>query len=232
MKLRSLLRFKNEEKITDNKLTVEKIHQYGYRLLPPKDKEKYIKLRNVKLMKLYKGKRRRYTPKKNDIFVIEFLNNIFVYGMILNPKIENESGGFMNKGTTYVLFDVVTCGIDYEYFMKSDKVVLFAPFVSYSGWFNIGWMIVVGNYSDNIDINYGFYELRGKIKTNNYYSDTGEKLKKVPKYSSCYGALKTDYGILTDIYLSCVLNKDLLVIDGVDYNYLLDEQAQKNLKTE
>jgi len=63
------------------------------------------------------------------------------------------------------------------------------------------------------------------IKLEEYYTEEGKRLKRKPMYSNAYRGIKTNLGILKSIYTGLILNKGILVIDGKDYNYLLEELA-------
>lgn len=223
-----MIKLLNRNKVSKH----EEIVKYDFDLLTREQRKKLLLIIDLKRLKFRKGKRTRCTPKKNDIFVIEIFDNIFVYGIILNPKIVNESCSFFDGRPVFVIYDVVTVGINLNAFLEREKNILVEPFITFTAELNNGFIRVIGNYEKDINIDYGFYiekcnfETKKPVRIEEYYTESGKRLKRKPMYSTSYRTIKTNLGILKGIYMGLILNSNILNIDGVDYNYILDELAK------
>ena len=219
-------------KSNEDMFNKEEKMKYNFELLTKEERKKLLAITDLKKLKFRKGKRTRCSPRKNDVFVIEILDNIFAYGVILNPKILNDSCMFFDGRAVLVLYDIATIGINFNEFLKREKNILVAPFVTLKTELNNGFIRIIGNYDEEIEIDYGFHIEKCDAKTNKpikleeYYTENGKRLKRKPMYSNTYGGITTNLGILEQIYTGLILNKEILVIDRKDYNYLLDEMMK------
>lgn len=153
---------------------------------------------------IYFRKRKRYRVKtlnRGDVFVAEIFDNIFVYGQVINPYINNEYNELFNGNVVVVFYQIVTKGIDIEFYSNCNKKVLTSPkIILEKVSFNNGALKLIGINEAVPKISYGFYITRWNEKKKRNimikrWIDENFKIKFLkPKYLAAY-SLFTEYGM-------------------------------------
>lgn len=168
------------------------------------------------IFELYFGKKTRKKPNKGDLFAVEILENIYVYGQVLETQVKRNE-----KQDILVIYDYFSYGLNLEGLLKANYQVLVAPFITGDILFNNGFLqLLEVKKGDIINDDYNFYTYKYTENIYTFRNKDGEVMKEAALYTQEEG-LMTDYGIYSDIIFSLITNKELLVIDGVDYKFKL-----------
>lgn len=179
---------------------------------------------------IYFRKRKRTRIKelyKGDVFVAEIFDDIFVYGQVMNPCIKNEFDSFYDKGVLVVFYQIITKGIDIDFYQKSEKRVLVTPQIIYRKVsFNNGALKLIRINHHLPKISYGFYSLRSGHKDHKYkkigiWVDEEYNIKILrPKYLTPDG-LTTEYGMESLVKKGIIEYNKTLQLNNDDIKKLL-----------
>lgn len=172
--------------------------------------------RRKNIFELYYGKRTRKKPNKGDFFAVEILENIYVYGQVLETLVKSNENLVI-----LTIYDYLSYGLNIDGLLQTDYKVMVSPFYTGDRMFNNGFLQLLGvNKENNLIENYNFFIYNSFDGCYVFYDKYSKSMEKAEKYTHSSG-LMTDYGIYSDIIFCLITNKELLVIDGVDYKYKL-----------
>lgn len=172
--------------------------------------------RRKNIFELYYGKRTRKKSNKGDFFAVEILENIYVYGQVLETLVKSNE-----HLVILTIYDYLSYGLNIDGLLQTDYKVMVSPFYTGDRMFNNGFLQLLGvNKENNLIENYNFFIYNSFDGCYVFYDKYSKLMEKAEKYTHSSG-LMTDYGIYSDIIFCLITNKGLLVIDGVDYKYKL-----------
>lgn len=169
-----------------------------------------------RIFELYYGKRTRKKPNVGDFFAIEILENIFVYGQVLETQVNSRE-----HQVILVIYDYLSYGLNVDGLLQTDHEVMVSPFYTGDKMFNNGFLqLLEVNKNNKLIDDYNFFIYTSFDGCYVFYDSKNNPMEKAAKYTH-FSGLVTDYGIYSDIIFSLITNKELLIIDGVDYRYKL-----------
>lgn len=160
-----------------------------------------LELKNIKDYQLKVIKRKRNYPQKGDVFLVEPVEGIYFYGIVVNNHISNINGDDL---LVIMLFKETTTSLDYkEVTLDSDNLLIEPTMVGKEYWTR-GYFYTVGNQRCK-DCDYGFYSIYRK----KYFDEYGKEQKYQPKLLGTYG-VATISGIAFDINIELIIDEKLL----------------------
>lgn len=179
---------------------------------------------------IYFRKRKKARIKKldkGDVFVAEIFDDIFVYGQVVNPCIDDEIESFFDKNVVVVFYQIITKGIDVDFYNNSEKRILLGPrIILRKVSFNNGALKLIGINHCLPKISYGFFPPFSRFKKCRFkniglWIDENYHIKIFkPKYVAAYG-ICTEYGMENGVKRGIEKYKDTLQVNGINIKDIL-----------
>lgn len=148
-------------------------------------------------------KRKRIIPKKGDVFLVNPIDSLYFFGVVINDNVSNKNGDglyvvmiFRNKAETL---------IDTNFVVEYNNLLIKPSIVGKEYWTKGYFYNIAGRVEPSNDISYGFYSI-GKGK---YVDEYGNEIFIEPYLLGTFGVSTID-GIAYEINKELIIDKSLL----------------------
>lgn len=147
-------------------------------------------------------KRKRIIPQTGDVFLVNPIQDIYFYGIVLNDNINNING---NGLSVIMIFKSKTREQTIDNFTLDFDNILIGPCTVGKEYWSRGYFYNIARLDSIMKIDYGFYDvIDGK-----YYDEYEVELKHNPKYLGLFG-VSTITGIAYHIKRELIMDNSLL----------------------
>lgn len=147
-------------------------------------------------------KRKRIIPKTGDVFLVNPVQDLYFYGIVLNDNINNING---DEQSVIMIFKSKTREQTMDNFILDFDNILIGPCIVAKGYWSKGYFYNIARLDSIMKIDYGFYDvIDGK-----YYDEYEVELKHTPKYLGLFG-VSTITGIAYKIKQELIIDNSLL----------------------
>lgn len=147
-------------------------------------------------------KRKRIIPKTGDVFLVNPIQDLYFYGIVLNDNINNCTG---NGLSVIMIFKCKTREKTMDNFILDFDNILIGPCMVAKGYWSKGYFYNIACLDSIKKVDYGFCDvIDGK-----YYDEYEVELKHNPKYLDAFG-ISTLTGIAYEIKIELIIDNSLL----------------------
>lgn len=194
---------KKEENMYNNPLSRKWKQRYEEQSEETKKKLDELEQKDFKEYQLKIIKRKKTYPRKGDVFLIEPVEGIFFWGIVINNHICNINGEDL---LVVMIFKERVYDTKHCKWQVNTRNLLIEPCIVGKEYWTKGFFYTVDNIIvEKKELSYGFY----CIFENKYYDEWGKELEYVPDLIGTYGVL-TISGIAYKINVELIIDKTLL----------------------
>lgn len=135
-------------------------------------------------MELIKIKPSRNKPKQGDVFIIQPIEDVFFFGLVVKSKMEINDP-IMNGGHLIFIYNFPSKSREIPERLFSFDLLIAPQIVNNQGWLK-GYFNTIKNFSiikEDTEKDYGFWD----IVTKQYVDELGKPLPSTPKIIGDYG---------------------------------------------
>ena len=148
-------------------------------------------------------KRKRIIPKTGDVFLVNPVQDLYFYGIVLKGYVSNNHG---DEQSVIMIFKSKTREQTMDNFILDFDNILIGPCIVEKGYWSRGYFYNIGKIDlTHIKLDYGFY----RIGRGQYCDEYGRELNYIPKYLDAFG-ISTGTGIAYEITKELIIDNSLL----------------------